>query len=75
MRGISAFSSELMSFNAAKPNLLAAPAVTWLVAFMINDSTMQAKLKATSKHMQGENGPLKAAGILDQLVKTGKYDG
>jgi spermidine/putrescine transport system permease protein len=24
-----------MSFNAAKPNLLAAPAVTWLVAFMV----------------------------------------
>jgi len=24
-----------MSFNAAKPNLLAAPAITWLVAFMV----------------------------------------
>jgi MGT family glycosyltransferase len=43
--------------------------------FMINDPTMQARLKATSKHMQGENGPQKAAGILDELVKTGKYDG
>jgi len=43
--------------------------------FMITDPKMQARLKATSKHMQGENGPQKAAGILDQLVKTGKYDG
>jgi MGT family glycosyltransferase len=43
--------------------------------FMINDPTMQAKLRATSKHMQAQNGPQKAAGILDQLVRTGKYDG
>ena len=43
--------------------------------FMITDPTMQAKLKATSRHMQAQNGPEKAAGILDQLVKTGKYSG
>lgn len=42
---------------------------------MISDPTMQAKLEATSKHMQGESGPQKAAGILDQLVKTGAYNG
>jgi hypothetical protein len=43
--------------------------------FMINDPRMQEKLKATSKHMQAQNGPQKAAAILDQLVKTGKFDG
>jgi MGT family glycosyltransferase len=43
--------------------------------FMINDATMQDKLKATSAHMQAQNGPQKAAGILDELVKTGKYSG
>ena len=42
---------------------------------MINDPAMQAKLAATSAHMQAHNGPKKAAGILDQLVTTGKYDG
>jgi UDP:flavonoid glycosyltransferase YjiC (YdhE family) len=42
---------------------------------MINDATMQDKLKATSAHMQAQNGPQKAAGILDELVKTGKYSG
>jgi UDP:flavonoid glycosyltransferase YjiC (YdhE family) len=43
--------------------------------FMIKDATMQAKLAATSKHMQAQNGPKKAAGILDTLVRTGKFDG
>ena len=36
--------------------------------FMINDRTMQEKLAATSKHMQSQNGPQKAAGILDALL-------
>jgi MGT family glycosyltransferase len=40
---------------------------------MINDPEMKARLAATSAHMQARNGPEKAAGILDQLVKTGSY--
>ena len=36
--------------------------------FMINDSAMQEKLAATSRHMQSQNGPKKAAGILDALL-------
>ena len=36
--------------------------------FMMNDRTMQEKLAATSKHMQSQNGPQKAAGILDALL-------
>ena len=36
--------------------------------FMINDRTMQEKLAATSKHMQSQNGPEKAAGILHALL-------
>ena len=43
--------------------------------FMIHDPAMQARLQATSKHMQGENGPQKAARILNELVRTGAYGG
>jgi UDP:flavonoid glycosyltransferase YjiC (YdhE family) len=42
---------------------------------MINDPAMKAKLQAASKHMQSQNGPKKAAAILDQLVQTGAYHG
>lgn len=35
----------------------------------ISDPAMQAKLAATSKAMQGEHGPTKAARILDSLLK------
>lgn len=35
----------------------------------ITDTAMQAKLAATSKAMQGEHGPTKAAKILDSLLK------
>lgn len=41
----------------------------------INDAQMKAKLAETSAHMQAQNGPKKAAGILDQLATTGKFDG
>ena len=41
----------------------------------INDPKMRAKLAATSAHMQSQNGPKKAAAILDQLAMTGKFDG
>ena len=40
--------------------------------FMLNDQTMQARLAATSKQMQSQNGPQKAAGILDALLREGK---
>jgi UDP:flavonoid glycosyltransferase YjiC (YdhE family) len=40
---------------------------------MINGAAMQRKLAETSAHMQSQNGPQKAAAILDQLVTTGKY--
>ncbi len=36
--------------------------------FMINDRAMQEKLAATSRHMQSQDGPQKAAGILDALL-------
>jgi len=42
---------------------------------MINNPTMKAKLAAASAHMQGQNGPRKAALILDELLKNGKYNG
>jgi UDP:flavonoid glycosyltransferase YjiC (YdhE family) len=41
----------------------------------INNSTMKTRLAATSAHMQARNGPKKAAGILDDLVKTGACNG
>jgi UDP:flavonoid glycosyltransferase YjiC (YdhE family) len=41
----------------------------------INDAAMKAKLAATSAHMQSQSGPKKAAAILDQLAKTGTFDG
>lgn len=40
--------------------------------FMMNNQTMQARLAATSKQMQSQNGPQKAAGILDALLRDGK---
>ena len=45
-----------------------------LDACIINPA-MKTKLAATSAHMQARNGPKKAAGILDELVKTGAYHG
>lgn len=42
---------------------------------MINNPTMKAKLAAASAHMQGQNGPRKAALVLDELLKNGKYNG
>ncbi|KJS09156.1 MAG: glycosyl transferase family 1 [Hoeflea sp. BRH_c9] len=41
----------------------------------ITDPAMKAKLEATSAHMQARNGPKKAAGILDQLVTGGVFNG
>ena len=41
----------------------------------INNPAMKAKLEATSAHMQSQNGPQKAAAILDQLTKTGAFHG
>lgn len=38
--------------------------------FMINDQTMQARLAATSKYMQSQNGPQKAGSILDALLRA-----
>ena len=35
----------------------------------LNDVTMKAKMAATSAHMHKSNGPEKAAGLLDQLLK------
>ncbi len=35
----------------------------------LTDKAMAAKLAATSKHMQGQNGPTKAAGLLAGLLK------
>ena len=37
---------------------------------MVNDSTMRERLQATSKAMQAEHGPSKAAQILDGLLGT-----
>ena len=34
----------------------------------INDPAMKAKLASTSKHMQSQNGPEKAAGLLEKLL-------
>jgi MGT family glycosyltransferase len=34
----------------------------------LSDAAMQAKLKATSAHMQAQNGPEKAAGLLERLL-------
>ncbi|WP_170463250.1 glycosyltransferase [Ruegeria sp. HKCCA4633] len=36
----------------------------------INDPGMQAKMAATSAHMQSRHGPTKAAGILDEILKA-----
>ena len=36
---------------------------------LLTDQAMQAKLAATSAHMQAQNGPQKAAGLLDALLK------
>ena len=36
----------------------------------INDPGMQAKMAATSVHMQSRHGPTKAAGILDEILKA-----
>lgn len=41
----------------------------------INDEAMKARLAATSRAMQSKDGPKKAAGILDQLARTGRFDG
>ncbi|MCG8358066.1 MAG: glycosyltransferase, partial [Kiloniellales bacterium] len=38
---------------------------------MLTDTTMRQKLAATSAHMQGQEGPAKAARLLDGLAKTG----
>jgi len=35
----------------------------------LNDATMKAKMAATAAHMQQFNGPERAAGLLDQLLK------
>jgi MGT family glycosyltransferase len=35
---------------------------------MMSDEKMKATLAATSAHMQGQNGPVKAAKLLDELV-------
>jgi len=40
----------------------------------LNDPVMQAKLRATSAHMQSQNGPQKAAGIIEALLRDGRYD-
>jgi MGT family glycosyltransferase len=37
----------------------------------INDAAMEARLAATSAHMQAQNGPKKAAGLLDGILKAG----
>jgi UDP:flavonoid glycosyltransferase YjiC (YdhE family) len=34
----------------------------------LTDPAMKAKLAATSKHMQSQNGPEKAAGLLEKLL-------
>ncbi|MEJ8572036.1 glycosyltransferase [Microbaculum marinum] len=38
------------------------------IVSMLSDAKMQARLKATSEHMQSRHGPTKAAGILDKLA-------
>lgn len=38
--------------------------------FMLNDAAMQARLASTARHMQSQNGPQKAAGILDALLRA-----
>jgi spermidine/putrescine ABC transporter ATP-binding subunit/MGT family glycosyltransferase len=40
----------------------------------INDPAIRAKLASTSAHMKSQKGPAKAAGILDELLKKGRYD-
>ena len=35
----------------------------------LNDSAIQAKVAATAAHMQQFNGPERAAGLLDRLLK------
>ncbi|WP_428650523.1 nucleotide disphospho-sugar-binding domain-containing protein [Roseibium sp.] len=42
---------------------------------MIGDPAMKAKLAATSTHMQARSGPQKAAGILDEVLKNGSFNG
>ncbi|MFT3733121.1 MAG: glycosyltransferase [Hyphomicrobium sp.] len=38
----------------------------------LNDPAMQAKLAATSAHMQAQNGPVKAAAIIEALLQAGR---
>ncbi|MGH6947856.1 MAG: nucleotide disphospho-sugar-binding domain-containing protein [Kiloniellales bacterium] len=38
---------------------------------LLTDKAMQARLAATSKHMQGHHGPTKAAKLLDGLARSG----
>ncbi|MDE1174359.1 MAG: glycosyltransferase [Parvibaculaceae bacterium] len=45
------------------------------LAACITDPAMKAKLAATSAHMRAQNGPAKAAHVLDSLLATGRYDG
>lgn len=45
------------------------------LSFMINDPAMQAKLAATARHMQSQNGPRKAATILNRLLETTEAKG
>ena len=40
----------------------------------MHDPAIKAKLAATSAHMKSQRGPAKAAGILDTLLKKGRYD-
>ena len=40
----------------------------------LTDSAMQSKLAATSAHMQAQNGPAKAADILEALLRHGHYN-
>ena len=37
---------------------------------LLTDKKMQSKLAATSAHMRAQDGPTKAAGLLDKLVRT-----
>lgn len=41
----------------------------------LQNPAMQAKLAQTSAHMQAQTGPAKAAGIIEALLQTGRYDG
>ena len=41
----------------------------------LNDPAMKAKLAATSAHMRAQNGPAKAAKVLDTILSEGAYRG